>query len=64
MRKADSERNNSIPRIRHLPNRHHAECDVLRAHVVCAFHFVDFIGFGHDDAVVLQDDRVRVDAGL
>lgn len=47
-----------------LPNWHHSEGDVLRGHVVRALDFVDLIRLGHDDAVVLEDDRVAVDTDL
>lgn len=35
------------------PDGHHSECDILRRHVVRAFNFVDLIGFGHDNTVML-----------
>ena len=41
-----------------LPDGHHAEGHVPRRHVVSALDLVDFVTFGHDDAVVLQDDGV------
>lgn len=44
----------------HLPNRHHAERNVLRAHVVRALDLVDLVRLGHHDAVVLQHHGVRV----
>jgi hypothetical protein len=47
-----------------LPNRHHSESDILRRHVIGTFNFVDLIGFGHNNAVMLQDNRVAVDADL
>lgn len=47
-----------------LPNWHHSERDILRGHVVGALNFVYFVGFSHDDAMMLQDDRVGVDTGL
>lgn len=47
-----------------LPNRHHAESDVLGAHVVRALHLVDLIRLGHYDAVMLQHDGVAVDSDL
>lgn len=41
-----------------LPDGHHSEGDVARRHVVRALDFVDLVAFGHDDAVMLQHDRV------
>lgn len=46
-----------------VADRHHAEGDVFRAHVVRALDFVDLVSLGHDDVVVLQDDGIGVDAG-
>jgi hypothetical protein len=43
---------------------HHAEGDVLGAHVVRTLDLVDLVGLGHDFGVVLQHDCVGVDAGL
>lgn len=47
-----------------LPDGHHAECDILGRHIVGAFDFVDFISFGHDNAVMLKNHRIGIDASL
>lgn len=49
-----------------VADRHHAERDVLRGHVVRALDLVDLVGLRHHDVVVLQDDGVGVhaDCGL
>lgn len=47
-----------------IADGHHAERDVLRAHVVGALHLVDLVSLGHDHAVMLQHHRVGVDASL
>lgn len=47
-----------------LPNWQHSECDILRAHIISALDFVDFISFCHNDAVVLQNNRIRINARL
>lgn len=47
-----------------VSDRHHAEGDVLRGHVVRALNFVDFVGLRHHHGMVLQYDRVRVDSSL
>lgn len=47
-----------------VPDRHHAEGDVLRGHVVRALNFVDFVGLRHHDGMMLQHHRVRVDPSL
>lgn len=47
-----------------VPDRHHTKSDVLRGHVVRALHLVNFIGLGHHHGMMLEDDRVRVDASL
>jgi len=43
---------------------HHAEGDVLRAHVVRALNLVDLVGLGHHHAVMLQHHCVGVDTSL
>lgn len=47
-----------------VSDRHHAEGDILRRHVVRAFNFVDFVGLCHHHGMVLQYDRVRIDPSL
>lgn len=42
---------------------HHAEGDVLGAHVVRALDLVDLIRLSHHDRMMLQHDRVCVDSG-
>lgn len=47
-----------------ISDRHHAECNVLRGHVVCAFNFVDFVGLCHYHRMMLQYNRVRIYSSL
>lgn len=46
-----------------ISNWHHAERDVLRAHVVGTLDFVDLVGLRHDNRVMLQHDSVAINAG-
>lgn len=47
-----------------ITDGHHTEGNVLGAHVIRTLDFVDFIGLGHDHAVVLQNHGIRIDTGL
>lgn len=38
---------------RFIPDWHHSEGDIFRAHIVSAFDFIDFIGLRHNNAMML-----------
>lgn len=47
-----------------ISDRHHAECNILRGHIVCTFNFVDFVGLCHYHRMMLQYNRVRIYSSL
>lgn len=47
-----------------ISDRHHAECNILRGHIVCTFHLVDFVSLCHYHRMMLQYDRVWIYSSL
>lgn len=41
-----------------IPDWHHSERNIFRAHVISAFNFVDFISLRHNNAMMLQNNCV------